>query len=166
MPAGRKPTPTNLKVLKGNPGKRAVNKNEPQPPEIDGDLPAPAWLDRVAADRWTKLVPELKALGLLTIVDVDALEAYCKAYSRWREAEEAIDALRTTVVKTPSGYLQQLPQVSIARGYAQQMVRIAAEFGLTPASRSRLNAALTEPGDESKLGALLKRRGGAKQSAG
>ncbi|HZK10243.1 MAG TPA: phage terminase small subunit P27 family, partial [Clostridia bacterium] len=28
---GRKPKPTALKVLEGNPGKRPLNKNEPQP---------------------------------------------------------------------------------------------------------------------------------------
>ena len=31
MPAGRKPKPTRLKLIDGNPGKRAINKNEPAP---------------------------------------------------------------------------------------------------------------------------------------
>ena len=29
--AGRKPKPTRLKIIQGNPGKRPLNKNEPQP---------------------------------------------------------------------------------------------------------------------------------------
>ena len=35
---GRKTTPTKLKLLKGNPGKRGLNKDEPEP---DVRLPNP-----------------------------------------------------------------------------------------------------------------------------
>jgi P27 family predicted phage terminase small subunit len=154
---GRTPKPTALKLLQGNPGKRAINKAEPQPTKLSTNLRPPAWLDPVAADRWRKLVPELRALGLLTVVDIDSLEAYCKAYSRWREAEEFLDDSGMTT-RTESGYSQQRPQVAIARGYAEQMRKFASEFGLTPASRSRLAPSLTDPGEENKLGALMNRR--------
>ena len=40
---GRKPTPTNLKVLKGNPGRRPLNKDEPVP-----DVRLPSQHGRVA----------------------------------------------------------------------------------------------------------------------
>ena len=39
---GRKPKPTALKVLEGNPGKRPLNDREPVPPK--GTLKCPAWL--------------------------------------------------------------------------------------------------------------------------
>ena len=42
---GRKPKPTALKVLEGNPGKRPLNLYEPTP---EGDLPeCPEWLENV-----------------------------------------------------------------------------------------------------------------------
>ena len=46
----------------------------------------------------------------------------------------------TTIFKTPSGYWQQLPQVSIAQTYLKIMNRIGEQFGLTPAARSRIIA--------------------------
>ena len=43
-------------------------------------------------------------------------------------------------MKTPSGYWQQVPQVSIAQTYLKIMNKIAEQFGLTPSSRSRIIA--------------------------
>ena len=42
------------------------------------------------------------------------------------------------MVKSPSGYPIQSPYVAIANRQAEIMMRIAAEFGFTPASRSRI----------------------------
>ena len=42
------------------------------------------------------------------------------------------------MVKSPSGYPIQSPSVAIANRQAEIMLRIAAEFGFTPASRSRI----------------------------
>ena len=49
---GRKPKPTALKVLEGNPGKRPLNDHEPIPPK--GELKCPSWL-----------LPEAKNLNLI-----------------------------------------------------------------------------------------------------
>jgi phage terminase small subunit len=43
------------------------------------------------------------------------------------------------MVKSPSGYPIQSPYVSIANRQAEIMMRIASEFGFTPASRSRIS---------------------------
>ena len=43
-----------------------------------------------------------------------------------------------TMVKSPSGYPIQSPYVAIANRQAEIMMRIASEFGLTPASRGRI----------------------------
>lgn len=89
------------------------------------------------------------AIGVLTEVDMAAFAAYCQSYARWKEAEEFITE-HGTLVRTPSGYWQQVPQVSIAQTYMKQMGKFATEFGLTPASRSRLiaDAGKPTPGDE------------------
>ena len=42
------------------------------------------------------------------------------------------------MVKSPNGYPIQSPYVAIANSQAEIMMRIASEFGFTPASRSRI----------------------------
>jgi phage terminase small subunit len=42
------------------------------------------------------------------------------------------------MVKSPSGYPIQSPYLAIANRQAEIMMRIASEFGFTPASRSRI----------------------------
>ena len=133
---GRRPKPTRLKVLTGNPGKRPLNMNEPRPDAVIPDCPPE--LGPVAQREWSRLVGELTALKLLTNLDRAALAAYCGAYALWAEATEAIQKYGT-MVKSPSGYPIQSPYVSIANRQAEIMMRIASEFGFTPASRSRIS---------------------------
>lgn len=82
-------------------------------------------------------------MGVLTVVDRAALAACGVAYGRWVEAEEK---LRETpaLVKTPSGYVQQSPWLTVANKQLELMARYMSEFGMTPASRSRV-AALANP---------------------
>lgn len=134
---GRKPKPTNLKVLEGNPGKRPLNMFEPHPEKIMPECPD--WLEEEAKNEWNRLAEPLFRLGLLTELDMAAFASYCQAYARWREAEEFISQ-HGSIVKTKTGYWQQVPQVSIARANQAMMIKAAAEFGLTPSARSRIIA--------------------------
>ncbi len=134
---GRRPKPTRLKVLMGNPGKRPLNECEPRPEVAVPDC-SPE-LGPVAHREWDRLVGELTSLRVLTNLDRAALAAYCGAYALWAEATENIGKFGT-MVKSPSGYPIQSPYVSIANRQAEIMMRIASEFGFTPASRSRISA--------------------------
>lgn len=134
---GRKPTPTAIKELEGNPGKRPLNEREPKP--VKKAPACPKWLEDEAKKEWRRLAKKMEMMGVLTEVDMAAFAGYCQAYARWKEAEEFI-SLHGTIVKTPSGYWQQVPQVSIAQTYLKVMNRFAEQFGLTPASRSRIIA--------------------------
>lgn len=113
-----------------------MNKNEPQPEAIVPDCPAE--LGPTARQEWDRLAGELGKLKLLTPLDRAALAAYCGAYALWAESTEAIQKYGT-MVKSPSGYPIQSPYVSIANRQAEIMMRIASEFGFTPASRSRIS---------------------------
>ncbi len=139
---GRRPKPTRLKVLAGNPGRRPLNPDEPQPELLVPDCPAE--LGPVARREWDRLVGELAKLNLLTNLDRAALAAYCGAYALWAEATEAIQKFGT-MVKSPSGYPIQSPYVSIANRQAEIMMRISSEFGFTPASRSRIAVPTNHP---------------------
>src|SRR5438067_3785806 len=75
---GRRPKPTRLKMLTGNPGKRPLNHDEPRP---EANIPeCPPELGPLARQEWDRLVGELAALRLLTNLDRAALAAYCGAY--------------------------------------------------------------------------------------
>lgn len=75
---GPKPKPTNLKLLQGNPGQRALPQNEPKPRPNRPKMPS--YLGRIGRKRWKELLPELHGVGVLTIVDGDVLGGYCLAY--------------------------------------------------------------------------------------
>ncbi len=132
---GRRPKPTRIKVLTGNPGKRPLNTDEPNPEPVVPECPPE--LGPVARQEWDRLSGELGSLKILTALDRAALAAYCNAYGLWAEAIKAIQKYGT-MVKSPSGYPIQSPYVSIANRQAEIMMRIASEFGFTPASRSRI----------------------------
>lgn len=138
---GRRPKPTRLKILTGNPGKRPLNENEPMPETIPPECPPE--LGPVARQEWERMVAQLIPLRILTPLDRAALASYCAAYAMWAEAIEAIQKYGA-MVKSPSGFPVQSPYVSIANRQTEIMIRIASEFGFTPASRSRI-AAPAEP---------------------
>ena len=142
--AGRKPKPTAVKKLEGNPGKRKLNTKEPAPAK--GMPDCPEWLLPEAKKEWERLADLMNQMGVLTEVDMAAFAGYCQAYARWKEAEEFITQ-HGTIVKTPSGYWQQVPQVSIAQTYLKIMNKFAEQFGLTPSSRSRIIASDGGPAD-------------------
>lgn len=132
---GRKPKPTALKILEGNPGHRPLNKKDPL---MKGKLPkCPSWLEDDAKVEWKRLGKALAEVGMLTEMDMAAFAGYCQAYARWKEAEEFITQ-HGDMVKTPNGYLQQVPQVSIAQTNLKIMLKFCEQFGLTPSARSRL----------------------------
>lgn len=95
---GRRPKPTRLKVLTGNPGKRPLNTDEPKPEVATPECPAE--LGPVARREWDRLACELTALRILTNLDRAALAAYCGAYAMWAEAIE-INSLRSCVAHLP-----------------------------------------------------------------
>jgi len=141
--AGRKPKPTHLKLITGNPGHRQLNDKEPRPAL---SLPmAPAELNDDAKVEWGRVSEELYRIGLLTGIDRGTLAAYCQAYGRWMQAERAIAemAKRDTLtgglmIKTTNGNAIQNPLVGIANKAMSDLVRYAAEFGMTPSARSRI----------------------------
>lgn len=151
--AGRKPKPTAIKKLEGNPGKRKLNRKEPVPAK--GMPECPDWLLPETKAEWERLCEKLSDMGVLTEIDMAAFAAYCQSFARWKEAQEHIDAEGSTFV-TDKGYQQQTPWVGIANTNQKLMLQAAAEFGLTPSARSRIMAASGAiKDDEDEMEALL-----------
>ncbi len=149
---GRKPTPTAIKELEGNPGKRKLNEKEPKPEKKAPSCPK--WLEEEAKKEWRRLAKKMEAMGVLTEVDMAAFAGYCQAYARWKQAEERITD-RGLVMRTPSGYAQQVPYISIAQQYLRLMNQFAEQFGLTPAARSRIIASNSEGPGMDEMESLL-----------
>lgn len=134
---GRKPLPSNVVRLRGNPGKRPLNDAEPAPAPV---VPScPACLGEAARKEWKRLARELGELGLLTRIDRGMLAAYCQAHALWTEVVSSIERYGT-MVKSPNRFPMQSPYVAVASKQVEIMGRIAAEFGMTPSSRSRIRA--------------------------
>jgi P27 family predicted phage terminase small subunit len=98
----------------------------------------PAELGPVAREEWDRLVRELNAQGIVTNLDRGPLAIYCAAYELWVEALDSIQKYGT-MMKSPSGYPVQSPYVAVANRQVEIMLRIACEFGFTPASRARIS---------------------------
>ena len=142
---GRKPTPTHLHLVRGNPGnrKRPDPKDSIEPP-IDEPTP-PSHLSDEAKVEWGRMIGALVTLKLMSQVDRAAFAAYCQAYGRWVQAERALAQMaerdpltKGLVIKTQGGNAIQNPLVGIANKAKQDMMRYATEFGMTPSSRVRL----------------------------
>jgi P27 family predicted phage terminase small subunit len=151
--SGPPPTPLHIRLLKGNPGRRPL-RPEPQP-EVEAKVPEPpSFLTGYARAEWDYVAPHLHRLNLLTTLDISMLAVYCTAYSRWRQATEAL-ATGAMTVPTTEGNLRIHPLVRIAREAGADMLRLAGEFGMTPVARSRLAGGYTEPPGGGKFGDLL-----------
>jgi P27 family predicted phage terminase small subunit len=145
---GTKPKPTHLKLIEGNRGKRPLNRKEPKTIPA---LPAPPpHLTADALEEWNRVADWLHRVGLLSEVDRAALAAYAQAYGRWVQAERAIAKMAEKdqltgglMIKTSNGNAIQNPLVGTANKAAADMMRYAAEFGMTPSARSRISAEAT-----------------------
>jgi len=134
---GAKPKPIELKILEGNLGRRPIP--EPIKPSSD-KITCPSHLSDTAKREWSRIVPELMNIGLLTNVDRTALAAYCQAYGRWVEAEKVIKA-KGPLYKTEKGNIITSPMLWVANKAMEQMHKFLTEFGMTPSSRARIAGA-------------------------
>ena len=151
---GRKPLPSNVVRLRGNPGKRRLNDVELRPAS---KLPVcPALLGDEAREEWQRLAKELAELGLLTGLDRDMLAAYCQAHALWVEAVSSIERYGT-MVKSPNGFPMQSPYVAVANKQVDIDGVDCRQFGMTPSSRTRIRVGDKPP--EDPFEAFLQNRG-------
>lgn len=130
--------------MSGYPGKqgrkpKATTIVESQRGKVEtGNLPpAPAHLNDDAKEAWRNLRKLLNEAGITCKLDKNAVELYCTTYARWREAQRMIDK-HGMLVKTPNGYPVQSPYIAIVNQATIQLTKLLQEFGMTPASRTRI----------------------------
>jgi P27 family predicted phage terminase small subunit len=142
---GPAPTPTNLKIITGNRGKRGVNKQEPDP-EYLTNLAAPAWLYPEAAAVWAEVVPGLAKAKLLTVIDVPLLAMGCVAIAQYRLAAQKTG---TELIRAPiedkdddsekPAKAEYINPWMIAQSMSfKQAMAVFQQFGMSPAARTRI----------------------------
>ena len=142
---GRRPKPSNQKVMAGNPGKRPLDlESEPSfeacvpdpPPEIQGE----------ALEEWRRAGPMLAAQKVLTAADMMVFALYCKAVARWRVAERGL-LKAAKGDKDFEGLIQSgapNPFLRVAKEASEQILKASVELGMTPAARTRVKMAGTQ----------------------
>jgi P27 family predicted phage terminase small subunit len=130
-------TPTKILAMRGS--WRAKHRDaEPTPPPLAPR--APAWLDAEGKKLWRLWWKRLSACGMLTQVDEVAFARYCQTLARWIKMELFIQKhgevypLRNATGAVTSFAI--FPQVGIYLRLSDQLCRMEAAFGLTPASRA------------------------------
>jgi P27 family predicted phage terminase small subunit len=152
----------NIRLLKGNPGKRPA-RPPPEPVRSEECPPPPPHLNAYTKEEWQHIAPELHRLNLLTVLDVSALAVYCSAAAQLRQAQEAIARMAkqdgrgyALTIKGSAGNQVINPLLRIARQASSDMLRYGAAFGLTPNGRLRLSG-VKPPSTPSKFDGLLGR---------
>jgi P27 family predicted phage terminase small subunit len=159
--AGRKPKPDELKAKSGTLRKSRVNNNKPQFGKIEALPLAPEYLDEEGARQWRTLVDQLDRAGMLQKTDLTVLAAYCLEWAMYvKHAKAAMDGSDFYQTLSPEGVptsFQVHPCTILANRALANCLKIASEFGFTPASRSRISVPTPHNQQETTVKKLLKK---------
>jgi P27 family predicted phage terminase small subunit len=109
-------------------------------------MPAHVASDPLAKSEWKRILPELRASGLISRCDVAALSAYCLCYSRWIEAEAQCRE-HGNVQMTKTGYFQKSAYRTIADKALTDLRTFIVQLGLSPKARGSVSATATPDDD-------------------
>jgi P27 family predicted phage terminase small subunit len=146
---GPKPLPVNVHLLRNNAAKKPLGQLLDDVVRPDVAIPTcPQHLGDEARKEWRRISKHLAKLGLISQIDRAALAGYCQSWGRWVEVERKIaaanaadpDKVAGLVTSTPAGYQQISVLMQISNRCLEQMKRFLAEFGMSPAARSRVTA--------------------------
>lgn len=129
-----------MKLLQGTfrPGRELGG--EPMPESAIPEIPA--HLSEEAQAEWFRISQELYKIGLLSQIDRAALAAYCEAWADWVDASRMCaskDGQDRKVIKSSNGNFFENPYYTIKKRSMELMHKFLTEFGMTPASRTRIS---------------------------
>lgn len=141
---GRRPTPTALKLVAGNPGRRPL-------PTVDSEMrpesaipDCPAHLKGAARLEWDRVTVLLHELGVIAEIDAGGLAMLSTQWGRYVDAEVMMEK---AIIKSPNGFDVQSPWLAVSNRAQEAYKSWCSEFGLTPAARVRL-VPMTSPQEE------------------
>lgn len=159
--AGRRPKPTAIKKITGNPGRRKLNTREPQP--LHGLPFMPEWLGAfsLAVENWNREGGILDRIGVITEADAGVLAQRSFLYAMIVQLATDIKAEGTTVSYQkvdPLGNeffeIKSHPKVKQLDAAMKEYRACGNLLGLDPSSRSKLKVDL--PGEADPMEAFLK----------
>lgn len=140
---GRKPVPTALKLLRGNPGKRPLNRLEPTYPLLPTRCPAEI-VDLDAQAEWRRTVVPAIRRRQITQADRALAMAHAELYATWR-SQLVLAAQHAHVIATTAGNPIPNPARGMANKTLTLLIKVDSELGLTPSSRSRVKTSAQDP---------------------
>ena len=156
--------PTALRLLENNAGKNKdlINRAEPK---YQPTTSPPAWLtDSESLTIWNYIAPILFEQKVLTIADIQTLARYCDVYKQWFKLKGLVESAGMShpiyelkkvydEIKHPDGRVERktriekitigmrsYPHARQYKEFTELLLRLEQEFGLTPASRTKINA--------------------------
>lgn len=150
---GRPPKPLALRLLEGNPGKRKIPKDVPMPTKLH-DIPnPPEHLNENAKEHWAYLAGKLQICGILTEIDVYALEHCCVALAIAQNASKKINETGLILtLKNEDGSIKTAIKSPYLAVYTESLMlfeKYGSKLGLSPVDRMRLKGIVKqEKGDE------------------
>ena len=134
---GRRPTPTALKILRGETRPSRINRDEPLP--VGELVPIPSDISAEAQIVWRRILREFGHTGVIRGADGDVMRIYCETMARYEKASLMLDQTGPLVRGARSGELVKNPLHQIVRDHATLIRSLAGELGLTPAARVGLH---------------------------
>jgi P27 family predicted phage terminase small subunit len=134
---GRKKTPTALKLLRGNPGKRALNVDEPQPDALEETCPA-VLLDETARAEWTRAIVPAIRIGQVTAADRTLAIAHCELWATWQS--QLAEAIKHPHVIAAGKHKYPMPNPArvMANKTLVLLANVDEKLGFSPTSRSKV----------------------------
>jgi phage terminase small subunit len=136
-----------LRVLRGNPSKRPINRDEPKPDALPDESPAEL-TDPEAIAEWHRTVVPAITTGQITAADRVFAIAHCELWATWRS--QLADAAKHPHVVAIGQHKHPMPNKTL-----QLLAKVDAELGLTPVSRSRVTVGHGHDAEEAELDRIL-----------
>jgi phage terminase small subunit len=136
---GRRNTPTALKILRGNPGKRPLNRDEPQPDALDAGIPD-VLTDAAARAEWTRAITPATKIGHVTSADRALAIAHCQLWATWLAQIAAAAGQPFVMAAGKNGYMIPNQAHVQAQRTIQLLISVDERLGFSPTSRAKVVA--------------------------
>ena len=98
----------------------------------------PNFLGAEGKAEWKRITPDLKKKGLLAKIDRASLAAYCEAWEDFVFLLNEYNKEGATIT-TEKGNIVQNPTLGAKNKAAERVLKIACQFGMTPAARTKID---------------------------
>lgn len=135
---GRKPKPTVLRILQGNPGRRPLNADEPQPEPLALKAPIELKGDARARKEWKRTIAPAILTGQITAADRALAIGHCLYWSIWLDQLAIAREQKHVLEMGKHGYATANPIRAMADRTYTLLEKTDNTLGLSPTARARV----------------------------